>query len=74
MSIKALQEELRRYYETRSFVKLDGGRFQSPLWPVMDEFAAAHPDYSPLRLKAAMYEIIAEKRDGCVKVVLDPAA
>ena len=27
----------------------------------MDDFAAAHPDYSPVRLKAAMYGIIAER-------------
>lgn len=60
MSINALCKELRDYYQTRSFSRLGGNKFQSPLWPVMDEFAASHPDYSPVRLKAAMYDIIAE--------------
>ncbi len=60
MSIEALRRELQDYYRTRSFERL-GKSFQSPLWPIMDEFAAAHPDYRPLRLKAALYECIAER-------------
>ena len=61
MSIEALRQELRAYYDTRSLGKLGGYQFESPLWPVMDEFAAAHPDYGPLRLKGAMYGIIADR-------------
>ena len=61
MSIEALRQELRAYYQTRSFSNLDGGRFQSPLWPIMDEFAEAHPNYNTLQLKGAMYEIIADQ-------------
>jgi len=61
MSIKALQQELRAYYQTRSLSCLGGNKFQSPLWSVMDNYAAVHPDVSPLHLKTAMYEIIAEE-------------
>ncbi len=61
MSIDALRQELRDYYRTISFDRLGKNGFESRLWAEMDEFAAAHPDYSPLRLKAAMYDIIAER-------------
>lgn len=61
MSIEALRQELRDYYRTLSYDRLGRNGFQSPLWPAMDEVAAAHPDYGPVRLKASMYEILAER-------------
>ena len=61
MSINALRQELRDYYRTISFNRLCKNGFQSPLWAKMDEFVTDQPNSSPLRLKAAMYEIIAER-------------
>lgn len=53
-----LVHELRSYYRTRSFHAV--GTPFNPLKEKMDRFAEQNPGLSPLQLKAAQYEIIAE--------------
>ncbi len=63
MCIENLQKELRAYYRQMSFHTQCGGNmhnYRNPLWPVLDEYAALHPECSAIQLKAAQYEIIAE--------------
>ena len=59
MSIATLRQELRTYYAGRSYQALGGEQFTSPLWELMDAYAAAHPGLTAVQLKAAQYEMIA---------------
>ena len=61
MCIEKLREELKAYYYAHSFNELGRYNYKNPLWKLMDEYAAAHPGLSAMQLKAAQYEIIAEK-------------
>lgn len=60
--ISQLQNDLREYYAGLSYGKLAGeGRIPfNPLQAEMERYAAEHPGLSPMLLKAAQYEIIAE--------------
>ena len=60
MSIDTLREELKAYYYRRSFEALGGADYRPPVFELLDEYAAAHPGLSPVLLKAAQYEIIAD--------------
>lgn len=55
MSTDEAFAELRGYYSAHEVA--DSGR--SPLWDILDELAAAHPEWSALQLKAAQHETIA---------------
>lgn len=56
--MKALQEELRTFYSVRSGRELE--KTYNPFLDEMNGWVEAHPDASPLEMKAAQYEIIAE--------------
>lgn len=60
MSIERLRNELRVYYDAHSFSALGGADYRPPLFDALDDYAATHPDLSPVQLKAAQYEIIAD--------------
>ncbi|MCK5805876.1 MAG: pyruvate formate lyase family protein, partial [Lentisphaeria bacterium] len=60
MDIDTLREELRAYYYRHSFSALGGSNYRNPLFDAMDEHASSHPGLSPVQLKAAQYEIIAD--------------
>lgn len=60
MSLEALRQELRAHYAARACHGKPGG-FRSPLWDELDAYAAAHPEASPIQLKAVQYELIAER-------------
>ncbi|MBP5638841.1 MAG: hypothetical protein J6X55_05160 [Victivallales bacterium] len=60
--VNQLQKDLRKYYASISYSKLaEEGRLPfNPLKDQMEHYAAEHPDLSPMMLKAAQYEIIAD--------------
>ena len=60
--IQQLQKDLREYYAGISYGRLaEEGRLPfNPLKELMEQYAAEHPDVSPMMLKAAQYEIIAD--------------
>jgi len=60
MSINSLRDELRAYYYEHSFSALGGEDYRPPLFDVLDDYAASHPGLSPVQLKAAQYELIAD--------------
>ena len=60
VSIDSLRDELRTYYYRHSFEALGGANYRPPMFDLLDEYAAANPGLSPVQLKAAQYEIIAD--------------
>ena len=60
MSLEALRQELRAHYAARACHGRPGG-YRSPIWEELDAYAAAHPEATPVQLKAVQYEVMAER-------------